>query len=82
MNHVLSGTNLLEFSSNWLEKVFLNGPVAVGLAMHAVDTGLDQGLEAGLKQEAMSFGVVLGTRDAAEGTKSFLEKRKPMFTGQ
>jgi enoyl-CoA hydratase len=82
VNHVLSRTNLLEFSRNWLEKVFLNGPLAVGLAMHAVDTGLDQGLEAGLKQEAMSFGMILGTRDAAEGTKSFLEKRKPVFTGQ
>jgi enoyl-CoA hydratase len=50
--------------------------------MHAVDTGLDGGLEAGLKLESMSFGVAAGTRDGAEGTAAFLEKRKPQFTGQ
>jgi enoyl-CoA hydratase len=72
----------LDFSRAWLEKVFANGPIAVGLIMHAVDTGLDQGLDAGLKLEAMSFGVAAGTRDGAEGTQAFLEKRKPVFTGQ
>jgi enoyl-CoA hydratase len=82
VNHVVPAGNLIEFSRNWLEKVFANGPIAVGLVMHAVDTGLDQGLDAGLKLEAMSFGVTIGTKDGAEGTKGFLEKRKPVFTGQ
>jgi enoyl-CoA hydratase len=82
VNHIVPAANLLEFSRAWLEKVFANGPVAVGLTMHAVDTGLDGGLEAGLKLESMSFGVAAGTRDGAEGTAAFLEKRKPQFTGQ
>jgi enoyl-CoA hydratase len=82
VNHVVPAGNLLEFSRAWLEKVFANGPLAVGLAMHAVDTGLDLGLDAGLKLEALSFGVAAATKDGAEGTRAFLEKRKPVFTGQ
>jgi enoyl-CoA hydratase len=82
VNHVVPAANLLEFSRAWLEKVFANGPLAVGLTMHAVDTGLDQGLDAGLKLEAMSFGVASATKDCVEGTRAFLEKRKPVFTGQ
>jgi enoyl-CoA hydratase len=82
VNHVVPAANLLEFSRAWLEKVFANGALAVGLTMHAVDTGLDQGLDAGLKLEAMSFGVASATKDGAEGTRAFLEKRKPVFTGQ
>jgi hypothetical protein len=35
-----------------------------------------------LKLEAMSFGVASATKDGAEGTRAFLEKRKPVFTGQ
>jgi enoyl-CoA hydratase len=82
VNHVVPAGNLIAFSRAWLERVFVNGPLAVGLTMHAVDTGLDQGLDAGLKLEAMSFGVVSATKDCAEGTRAFLEKRKPVFTGQ
>jgi enoyl-CoA hydratase len=82
VNHVVPAGSLIDFSRAWLEKVFANGPLAVGLTMHAVDTGLDHGLDAGLKLEAMAFGVAAATKDGAEGTRAFLEKRKPVFTGQ
>jgi enoyl-CoA hydratase len=82
VNHIVPAANLIEFSRNWLEKVFSNGPLAVGLAMHAVDTGLEEGLESGLKLEAMAFGMAVGSKDGKEGTQAFLEKRKPAFTGQ
>ena len=82
VNHLVGADKLLAFSRAWLEKVFANGPLAVGLAMHAVDSGLDETLDAGLKLEAMSFGMAAATQDCAEGTLAFLEKRKPAFTGK
>ena len=58
------------------------GPVAVALAMEAVDVGLGVGLEEGLRLEAVSFGICAATEDCREGTRAFLEKRKPAFAGK
>ena len=50
--------------------------------MEAVDAGLDAGLEEGLRFEAAAFGVCAATEDRREGTRAFLEKRKPAFRGK
>jgi enoyl-CoA hydratase len=82
VNAVVPQAELLEYSRTWLEKVLANGPLAVGLAMDAVDAGLDAGLEAGLRYEAAAFGMAASTEDRREGTRAFLEKRKPAFAGK
>lgn len=82
VNTVVPQAGLLSYSRTWLEKVLANGPLAVRLAMDAVDTGLDGGLEAGLRFEAAAFGVAFATEDRREGTRAFLEKRKPVFAGK
>jgi enoyl-CoA hydratase len=82
VNAVVPQPDLLSYSRAWLAKVLANGPVAVGLVMEAVDVGLDSGLDAGLKFEAAAFGVSASTDDRREGTRAFLEKRKPSFTGK
>ncbi len=38
-------------------------------------------LATGLEMEARTFGGIADTHDLAEGTKAFMEKRKPIFTG-
>jgi enoyl-CoA hydratase len=38
-------------------------------------------LATGLELEARTFGALAHTHDLAEGTRAFLEKRKPNFTG-
>jgi enoyl-CoA hydratase len=82
VNVVVPSGELLNSSRAWLEKVLSNGPVAVRLAMEAVDVGLDGGIEAGLRFEAAAFGVSAATEDRREGTRAFLEKRRPAFTGK
>ncbi len=72
----------MNLSAGWLAKVLANGPLAVGLILEAVDAGLDCGLEAGLRFEAAAFGVSAATEDRREGTRAFLEKRKPAFAGK
>jgi enoyl-CoA hydratase len=82
VNAVVPQAELLNYSRAWLGKVLANAPVAVALAMEAVDVGLDAGLEDGLKLEAASFGLCASTEDCREGTRAFLEKRKPAFAGK
>jgi enoyl-CoA hydratase len=82
VNAVVPQAGLLNYSREWLSKVLLNGPLAVALTMEAVDVGLDAGLETGLRLEAASFGLCAATEDGREGTRAFLEKRKPAFAGK
>jgi enoyl-CoA hydratase len=82
VNAVVPQSELLNYSRAWLGKVLANAPVAVALAMEAVDVGLDAGLEEGLHFEATAFGLCAATEDCREGTRAFLEKRKPAFAGK
>jgi len=82
VNAVLPQAELLGYSQSWLAKVLANGPLAVGLAMEAVDAGLDAGLDEGLRLEAAAFGLSAATEDRREGTRAFREKRRPVFAGK
>lgn len=82
VNAVTPPAELLPYCRAWLAKVLANGPVAVALTMEAVDAGLDGGIDAGLRLEAAAFGVSAATEDRREGTRAFLEKRRPVFAGK
>jgi enoyl-CoA hydratase len=79
VNAVVPQTELLGFCRAWLGKVLSNAPLALSLAMEAVDAGLDGGIEEGLRFEAAAFGLTAATEDRIEGTRAFLEKRKAAF---
>jgi enoyl-CoA hydratase len=82
VNAVVPRAELLDYCRGWLAKVLANGPLALGLVLDAVDTGLGCGLEEGLRFEAAAFGVSAATEDRQEGTRAFLEKRRAVFTGK
>lgn len=56
-------------------------PLAVAGCLHAVESGYDLPLQAGLELEASLFGLACATEDKAEGTRAFLEKRPPTWKG-
>jgi enoyl-CoA hydratase len=82
VNAVAPQAELLGRSRAWLGKVLENGPLAVRMAMEAVDMGLEGGLEEGLQLEAALFGSIAASEDCREGMRAFLEKRAPAFTGK
>ncbi|MDZ4660793.1 MAG: enoyl-CoA hydratase-related protein [Pseudomonadota bacterium] len=58
------------------------GPLAVGAAKKSINQGFDCDLVAGLDLEAHEFTLLFGSRDQIEGTRAFIEKRSPQFTGK
>jgi enoyl-CoA hydratase len=82
VNAVVAQPDLMAHCRKWLALVLANAPVAVALAMDAVDAGYDSGLDAGLRLEAAAFGMSAGTKDRIEGTSAFLAKRRPVFEGK
>jgi enoyl-CoA hydratase len=79
---VVPQADLLSYSRAWLAKALANAPLALGLAVEAVDVGVEAGLEAGMRFEAAAFAVCAATGDGREGTRAFLEKRRPVFAGK
>ncbi|HEX4574492.1 MAG TPA: enoyl-CoA hydratase-related protein [Gemmatimonadales bacterium] len=82
VNQVVPPGELLAMAEQTLRGILAQGPLAVRLALEAVDRGLDMSLDEGLLLEANHFGLLAATRDMQEGLTAFLEKRAPRFEGR
>ena len=82
VNRVVPPAELMEAARAVLGRILENGPLAVALCLEAVDRGLGMALDDGMVLEANHFGMLAATEDMVEGTKAFLEKRKPDFSGR
>jgi enoyl-CoA hydratase len=82
VNEVVAAESLLTRAREILSAILANGPLAIGLAMDAVDIGCNSGLEEGLRYESAGFGLAAATQDCKEGTQAFIERRPPVFTGK
>jgi len=79
VNRVVPADRLLAESEQLLRGILENGPAAIRACLEAVDAGLDASLDGALQLEAAYFGLLSGADEMREGTKAFLEKRKPNF---
>jgi len=82
VNKVVPPGELLATTEQLLRSILSMGPLAVRLALEAVDQGLEMTLEEGLLLEANHFGLLAATQDMKEGLTAFLEKRAPRFAGR
>ncbi len=82
VNRVVPADRLMEEATALARKVLARGPRAVALSKAAIHQALETSLSAGLSFETEAFGLAGSTADKKEGTKAFLEKRKPAFTGE
>jgi len=79
VNQVVPQDQVLKAAKDLARKIASKGHVAVRVALHAIEEGLEQRLDEGLANEAKAFGTVADTEDCKEGIKAFLEKRQPQF---
>jgi enoyl-CoA hydratase/carnithine racemase len=82
VNRVVPAADLLAEARKLAAQLAASAPVAVRYIIDAVNKGLEMPFAEACRYEATLFGLVASTDDMREGTKAFLEKRKPTFTGQ
>ncbi|HEY2396758.1 MAG TPA: enoyl-CoA hydratase-related protein [Rudaea sp.] len=81
VNRVVAPENLDEEVDALASQLAGSAPHALSGILDAVLIGGDGALDAGLDYETQVFALCCSTADMHEGTKAFLERRKPVFTG-
>jgi enoyl-CoA hydratase len=82
VNRVVPAAELMTEARALAAELAGNAPVAMRYIIDAVNRGLDMPFGQGAAYEATLFGLVASTEDMREGTRAFLEKRKPEFKGR
>ena len=78
INHVCSKNELISFCEKIALKIKRNSPLAISKAIKSINAGFSDGVN-GFEVEISEFGSCFQTPDFIEGTKAFVEKRKPKF---
>jgi len=82
VNRVVPAAKLMDEARTVARTIAIKPPVAVRYILEAVASGLDMSFADAQDYEATLFGLVATTEDMREGTRAFLEKRKPTFHGR
>jgi enoyl-CoA hydratase/carnithine racemase len=82
VNGVVAAADLLKAARALAAELSAKAPIALAYAMEAINRGAEMTLADGCQLEAALFGMVTATEDMREGTRAFLEKRKPEFKGR
>jgi enoyl-CoA hydratase len=82
VNRVVPAAELMTEARALADKLAAKPAVAARYILEAVSGGLEMSFADAADYEATLFGLVSTTDDMHEGTRAFLEKRKPKFTGR
>jgi enoyl-CoA hydratase len=82
VNEVAPGGEWFDRAMDLAHRIARRPPIAVRLAKQAVLAADETPLAAGLQQERRLYELTMATEDKEEGTRAFLEKRKPEFKGR
>lgn len=82
VNRVVPAADLKTEALALAQQLAAKAPLAVRYLLNAVYAGADLPLDQALQLEATLFGLSASTADMKEGTRAFLEKRKPEFRGR
>ncbi|MFZ5636738.1 MAG: enoyl-CoA hydratase/isomerase family protein [Pseudomonadota bacterium] len=82
VNRVVPAAELEGETMKVAEQLAASAPLALRGMLDCVNVGGECGIEEGLEYESAQFGLIFSTEDMREGTKAFLERRKPSFAGK
>ena len=82
VDEVVPAEGLMERGEALAKAISAMAPLAVAGCLEAVQRGRGLQIAAAIEVEAEIFGRLCGTADKAEGTKAFLEKRTPVWSGR
>ena len=81
VNRILPQESLMEETLKTARAIANKGKVSVRAAKQAVNNGLNVDLATGCQIEVDAFAICMASEDGKEGTRAFIEKRKPHFKG-
>ena len=82
VTRVVPAASLMDEVREMAAQLASKPPLAVRYAMDAITRGPDMPFREACALEATLFGLTAATGDMREGTRAFLEKRKPAFRGR
>ncbi|MBP1634412.1 MAG: short chain enoyl-CoA hydratase [Acidobacteria bacterium] len=82
VHRLAPAAELLPAARAWASELAGLAPLALAAVLDAVDRGLEMAFPEAQALEARLFGTVAGSEDGREGTRAFLEKRRPVFKGR
>src|SRR3954469_23890849 len=82
VNRVVPAADLLAATRALAGELAAKAPIATRYIIEAVQQGSEVAFEQAAFLEASLFGLAFSTADMREGTRAFLDKRKPAFKGE
>ncbi|XP_078447756.1 ATP-dependent caseinolytic (Clp) protease/crotonase family protein [Wolffia australiana] len=82
VNHCVPSGDAYNKALEISREINQKGPVAIRMAKHAINSGLDLQMSSALEVEENSYNKLLNTEDRLEGLAAFSEKRKPIYKGK
>jgi enoyl-CoA hydratase len=82
VNRVVPAAELMTEAKKLAHLLASKAPIAVRYILDAVNHGMETPFAHGEFLETSLFGAIASSDDMREGTKAFLEKRKPAWTGK
>ncbi|MGZ4463554.1 MAG: enoyl-CoA hydratase/isomerase family protein, partial [Gaiellaceae bacterium] len=82
VNRVVPAGELDAAVSDWARRLALRSPLVMRLGKEAMVRQRDMSLSDALRYLQQELALALGTEDAREGMRAFLERREPVWTGR
>jgi enoyl-CoA hydratase len=82
VHRVVPATDLMAEARKLAGQLARGAPIAIRYIISAINKGREMPFAEACQYEATLFGLVASTDDMREGTRAFLEKRKPDFKGR
>lgn len=79
VERVVPAAELMTEAKRIASVIASKAPLAITACKRVLNHGADLSIDAALELEALEFGALVDTEDIKEGTRAFLEKRKPVW---
>jgi enoyl-CoA hydratase len=82
VNELVPAADLMARVREVAKKIASKAPLAIAASKRVMQKGIDADLTVACELEASAFSALFGSADTREGTRAFIEKRKPEFSGR